>query len=199
MPNNANSSLKKWVQAVRVFSFTASLIPCLLGAMLALLFAKGPQLWYLLPFIIISSVCLQAATNLIGDYYDYKKGADTTDSLGGSRVLVDNLLQPKQLFNGGLFFFFLAVIFGLPIILARGEIILALGLIGIVMGFCYTGWPIGYKYYGLGDFFVFILMGPLMVVGTFFSLTGNYTPTILYASLPIGFLVTGILQANNLR
>lgn len=198
MPNNTNF-FKAWIQAIRVFSFTASLIPCVLGAMLALLLAKGPVLWYLLPFIVISSICLQAATNLIGDYYDFKKGADTPESLGGSRVLVDNLLQPKQLFSGGLFFFLLAVIFGLPIILSRGEVVLTLGLIGIIMGFCYTGWPVGYKYYGLGDFFVFVLMGPLMVVGSFYALTGTYTSTVLYASLPIGFLVTGILQANNLR
>jgi 1,4-dihydroxy-2-naphthoate octaprenyltransferase len=38
-----------------------------------------------------------------------------------------------------------------------------------------------------------------MVVGTFYALTGSYSSTVLLSSIPIGFLVTGILQANNLR
>ncbi|MGH2575504.1 MAG: 1,4-dihydroxy-2-naphthoate octaprenyltransferase [Ignavibacteria bacterium] len=193
------SSALIWIQAVRAFSFTASIIPCILGAMLALLFSNGAVLWYLLPFIIISALFLHAGTNLVSDYFDYLKGVDTKDSMGSSGVLVAGLLKPKQIFNAGIFFFFLALLVGLPVIFARGEIIIYLGLIGILGGFFYTGWPIGYKYLALGDFFVFALMGPLMVIGTFYALTGTFHPTVLYTSLPIGFLVTGILQANNLR
>jgi 1,4-dihydroxy-2-naphthoate octaprenyltransferase len=87
---------------------------------------------------------------------------------------------------------------GLPIIFARGEVILVLGIVGILGGFFYTGWPIGYKYVALGNFFVFLLMGPLMVIGTFYALTGQYSADVLYISLPIGFLVANP-SANNLR
>jgi 1,4-dihydroxy-2-naphthoate octaprenyltransferase len=51
----------------------------------------------------------------------------------------------------------------------------------------------------LGDILVFILMGPLMVIGSYFALTGSFSPTVLYASLPVGCLVAAILHANNLR
>lgn len=193
------SKSKIWFRATRPFSFTASVIPCVVGAMLALLMAGGASLWYLFPFILVSSVLLHAATNLIGDYYDFIKGVDTKDSFGGSGVLTEGLLQPKPVFNMGILFFALAFLIGLPIIFARGELILILGIIGILGGFFYTGWPIGYKYVALGNIFVFILMGPLMVVGTFFALTGYYSADVLYISLPIGCLVAGILQANNLR
>ena len=190
---------KIWFRATRPFSFTASVTPCILGAMLALLVTGGESLWYLMPFILISSVLLHAATNLVSDYYDFIKGVDTKDSLGGSGVLTEGLLEPRQVFKAGILFFALAFLFGLPIILARGELILVLGIVGILGGFFYSGWPIGYKYVALGNFFVFLLMGPLMVVGTFYALTGYYSADVLYISLPIGFLVAGILQANNLR
>jgi 1,4-dihydroxy-2-naphthoate octaprenyltransferase len=190
---------KIWFRATRPFSFTASVIPCVLGAMLALLVSDGSSAWYLFPFILVSSVLLHAATNLVSDYFDFIKGVDTKDSFGGSGVLTEGLLQPKQVFNMGILFFTIAFVIGLPIIFARGELILVLGIIGILGGFFYTGWPIGYKYVALGNVFVFILMGPLMVVGTFYALTGNYSADVLYISLPIGCLVTGILQANNLR
>jgi len=193
------SSAKIWFRATRPFSFTASVIPCIVGAMTALLVEGGNSLWYLFPFILVSSVLLHAATNLVSDYYDFVKGVDTKDSFGGSGVLLEELLKPRQVFNAGILFFVLAFVIGLPIILARGEVILVLGIVGILGGFFYTGWPIGYKYVALGNFFVFLLMGPLMVVGTFYALTGTYMADVLYISLPIGFLVAGILQANNLR
>ena len=63
----------------------------------------------------------------------------------------------------------------------------------------YTGKPIGYKYIALGDFLVFTLMGPLMVIGSYYVLTGDYNTNVLYVSLPVGFLVAAILHANNLR
>jgi len=196
----ANSSKGKiWFRATRPFSFTASVIPCVVGAMTALLVEGRNPLWHLFPFILVSSVLLHAATNLVSDYYDFIKGVDTKDSFGGSGVLTEGLLQPKQVFKMGILFFALAFLIGLPIIIARGELILVLGIVGILGGFFYTGWPIGYKYVALGNIFVFLLMGPLMVVGTFYALTGFYSADVLYISLPIGCLVAGILQANNLR
>jgi 1,4-dihydroxy-2-naphthoate octaprenyltransferase len=192
-------SLKLWLRATRPFSFTASLTPCVVGAMMALLMDSFGSLWYLLPFILLSSVTMHAATNVVSDYYDFIKGVDTKDSFGGSGVLTEELMAPKQVFRGGIVLFVVALILGLPIIFARGEIIIYLGIIGILGGFFYTGWPIGYKYYALGNYFVFALMGPAMVVGTFYALTGTYSSSVLYASLPVGFLVAGILQANNLR
>lgn len=193
------SKFQIWLQAGRPFSFTASMTPCIVGAMLALLFDSGNALWYLMPFILLSSLFLHAATNMVSDYYDFIKGVDTKDSFGGSRVLTDGLMEPKQLFKGSIIVFAISFILGLPIIYARGEIILYLGIAGILGGFFYTGWPIGYKYYALGNIFVFALMGPFMVVGTFYALTGTYNPAVLYTSLPVGCLVAGILQANNLR
>ncbi len=193
------SKAKIWFRATRPFSFTASMTPCILGAMLALLVSNGESLWYLLPFILLSSILMHAATNMVSDYYDFIKGVDTKDSFGGSGVLTEGLLQPRQVFKAGILFFAIAFLLGLPIIFARGEVILVLGIVGILGGFFYTGWPIGYKYVALGNFFVFLLMGPLMVIGTFYALTGRYSADVLYISLPIGFLVAGILQANNLR
>jgi len=38
-----------------------------------------------------------------------------------------------------------------------------------------------------------------MVIGSYFCLTGHYDNSILFISIPIGFLVTAILQANNAR
>lgn len=187
-----------YFQAVRAFSFPASLIPCLLGCMLALLYGST-VIWWLIPFIAISLLFLHAGSNVISDVDDYKKGVDAKGTLGGSRVLPDNLLSSKEMFRFGLILFAFAVLFGLPIIFERGMLVLWLGIIGIIGGFFYTGRPIGYKYVALGDIFIFLLYGPAIVTGTFYALTGMFFTEVLLISIPLGLLVTGILQANNLR
>jgi 1,4-dihydroxy-2-naphthoate octaprenyltransferase len=192
------SKLSIWLQAVRAFSFTASSIPVLLGAALALNY-PGKVMWILLPVVYIAGLLIHAATNLISDYYDYKKDVDKDYTFGGSGVLVQGLLPAKSILTGGLVLFAITAALGIILIAVRGVPILVLGLIGIVGGYFYTGRPFGYKYFGLGDFLVFILMGPLMVIGSYYCLTGSYHHAVLLASLPVGFLVSAILQANNTR
>jgi len=84
-------------------------------------------------------------------------------------------------------------------IAVRGWPIFALGVVGLLGGFFYTARPVGYKYFALGDALVFTLMGPLMVIGSHFVLTGSYNHAVLIASLPVGCLVAAILHANNMR
>jgi 1,4-dihydroxy-2-naphthoate polyprenyltransferase len=202
MSNEVNAAPSKgsvYILAVRTFSYPASMIPCLLGAMLALLLSPQTAAWWLMPFIVVSLVLLHSASNVISDYDDYRTGVDAKDTLGGSRVLVDSLITPKEMLRFGLILFALAVIIGIPIIYTSGFTILLFGIFGILGGFFYTGRPIGFKYIALGDLFIFIIYGPAIVTGTFYALTGTYSPVALYASIPLGLLIAGILQANNLR
>ena len=192
------SRLSIWWQAVRAFSFTASIMPVTVGA--AVVYAEGlPAIWWLFPFIALSSVLLHAATNLVNDYFDFKKGLDREDTKGGSRALPLGLLTPEEVIKGAYVLFLAAALFGVVIIWVRGWPILLLGLIGLVGGYFYSGGPMGYKYVALGDLCVFVLMGPLMVVGSHFALSGTWSLTAFYFSLPIGCLVASILCANNYR
>ncbi|HYM91073.1 MAG TPA: UbiA family prenyltransferase, partial [bacterium] len=61
-----------WVQAVRPFSFTASLVPVLLGSAVAA--TQGmfhPGLFLL---TLLGAVAIQGAANLFSDYFDYRSG-----------------------------------------------------------------------------------------------------------------------------
>jgi len=202
MSNEVNAAPSKgsvYIQAVRTFSFPASMFPCLLGAMLALLISPQTTAWWLMPFIAVSLILLHAASNVISDYDDYRKGVDSKETLGGSRVLVDDLIKPKQMMRFGLLLFALAVVIGIPIIYTRGITLLLFGLLGLLGGFFYTGRPIGFKYIALGDIFIFLIYGPAIVTGTFYALTGTFSFVAIYTSIPLGLLIAGILQANNLR
>ena len=51
----------------------------------------------------------------------------------------------------------------------------------------------------LGEATVFLFMGPVILVGSYYVQTSNLSWPAFLISLPVGLLVTAILQANNIR
>jgi 1,4-dihydroxy-2-naphthoate polyprenyltransferase len=62
----------------------------------------------------------------------------------------------------------------------------------------YVAPPIRYGYYGLGELFVGINMGPIMVVGTYWVIAGHPDLLPLLISIPIGLMVASILYYQSL-
>ena len=106
--------------------------------------------------------------NVINDYFDYARGVDGDDPYGGSSgVLTKGLLRPPAVFAYGIGLFGAGVLLGLVLVYYRGLPMLLIGAVGLLGGYLYTGGPKGYKYLALGDVLVFVLMGPLAVVGSY--------------------------------
>jgi len=152
----------------------------------------------------LGAVALQAGANMVNDYYDFVNGTDSADwnapeSFGPGLVIQRGLLRPNQVWWGGI----VALAFGstLGLILAAicGWPVLVLGLAGVAGAYFYTGAPLQLAYRGLGDLMVFTLMGPGYVLGAYYVQALSFSSTALVASLPMGFLCSGVLQANNLR
>jgi 1,4-dihydroxy-2-naphthoate polyprenyltransferase len=136
---------------------------------------------------------------LINDFYDWKKGADTPESLGPNRALKEGILTPHQVFWGGVICFAIGSALGLYLVYTRGLFILWLGIFSVLAGWFYTAGPAAFAYTGLGEIVVFIFMGPVMVLGSYFVMAQNVTPAVIWISVPIGLLVAAILHANNMR
>ncbi len=197
--NPQRSQMSLWIQAARTFSFPASVVPILVGIMWTLSSYHGKIYWELTPLILIAGVLFHAGTNLLNDYYDYKKGVDREETYGSSRIIIEGLLSPEAVFKGGLLMFAIGFALGLVLVYYHGFEILILGLIGLLGGMLYTGFNVSYKYFALGDLGVFVMFGPLMVLGTVAGLTGNFDYNTFFVSIPIGLLTIAILNANNIR
>jgi len=190
-------SLKGYFQAVRAFSFTATMVSIVLGAALGAREAGGFS-WALLAVTAICALLLHAGTNVLSDYFDFKKGVDTDYSFGSSKVISEKLLTPKEVLIEAIVIFSAAVLLSLILIAYRGWPIVALGVIGLLAGVFY-GWGPSYKYIALGDLAVFVMFGPLMVLGSFYVQAQHFSVTAFILSLPAGFLVAAILVGNNIR
>ncbi len=196
-----------WLKASRPFSFTASATPILLGTALAF-YQTGSIDIFMFLAALFGGIFLHAGTNLISDYFDYTKGVDREETYGGSRILVEKTMLPKDVLIGGIVAFAAAFLIGVYLVIITGWPIVVFGLAGIAGGYFYTAGPVGYKYRALGEFLVFALMGPLMVWGAHFVQVGQLQWMVqvgdlhiapLLISLPVGILVAAILFANNLR
>jgi 1,4-dihydroxy-2-naphthoate octaprenyltransferase len=191
------SLLKLWFRAARPWSYPASIIPVSLGTMLAASHGFFDLLLFLLT--LAGGVLIHTATNLFNDYYDFLYGVDTPDSYSSGSVLVKGLMPPGRLLTGAVVTVLLVMPIGLYLIMARGPVLLILGILGILAGYFYTARPIAYKYRGIGVPAVFFLMGPLMVIGAYYVQAASYNAAVFLASLPVGAMVGAILYANEFR
>jgi 1,4-dihydroxy-2-naphthoate octaprenyltransferase len=197
--NHSRTKTSLWMQAIRPFSFTASILPILIGAMAALAFYNGPKDWFLFPFVLLGGVFLHIGGNLMSEYFDFKSKVDRKETFGSSRILVDDLMTPLDILKGGFLTLAFGVGLGLVIMYFKGLVILWLGLIGLAGAIFYGAKPFNLKYIALGDLVIFLSFGPPMVFGSYYSLTGDFNPAIFYIAIPISFLVVAILHANNTR
>jgi 1,4-dihydroxy-2-naphthoate octaprenyltransferase len=184
-------------EIMRPFSFTASVIPVAVGGALAAV--DGHFDWWLFVLALVAAVCLQAGTNVINEIYDVRRGTDSITSPRASHAILKGIVSEPEAFAIAFSGFGIAAIIGIGLVLARGWPLAALGAIGLLGGYFYTAPPFEYKYRALGVPLVFLLMGPLMVAGSYFATSGQFSARTLVASIPVGLLVAAIIHANEWR
>jgi len=196
------NKIKLWWTAVRPFAFTASVIPVLLGSSIAA--SKHDNLdfnWIYFFLAILGAMLVHSGTNLVNDYFDYKSYIDREGTFGGSGLLVANVMKPSQTFKGGIVAFALAVLIAVYFVavLENRAFFVGLCIFGLLSGIFYTATPLSFKYRGLGDIQVFISMGILMTIGSYFIQTQQFSWIPIFYAIPIALLVDAILHSNNLR
>jgi 1,4-dihydroxy-2-naphthoate octaprenyltransferase len=145
------------------------------------------------------ALLLQVVANLANDLSDFRRGADTRDRAGPTRVASAGLVTERQLEVAIGLTIGLAALTGLWLAWVGGPAIVGLGLLAIVAALAYTGGPWPYGYRGLGEVFVFVFFGLVAVVGTAYLQALRFEPLFAVAAIPVGALTTAILVVNNLR
>lgn len=196
-PSRGRGKLGAWLEVIRPFSFTASLVPVSAGGALAAV--DGRFSWPLFLAALFGALFLHIGTNVTNEIYDVRAGVDSITSPRASHAIVKGRVREREAFVLVAVAFGLAAAIGVWLIVHRGWPVVALGLLGLAGGFGYTAPPLRYKYRALGLPLVFLLMGPLMVGGAYYVVSGTFDPTALVVSLPVGLLVAAILHGNEWR
>jgi len=194
--------VKKFLLYLRAPFFTAVLVPAGLGAAVAYRFTRE----FDLPLFLMTCLGLAAANggvNLLNDYVDFKTGCDVKNRYrsplaGGSPFLVEGTERPTTFLALSALMFFIALACGVYLAVrvdgGFGPIAVLL-LAGGALGILYDT-MLAYK--GLGEAIVFLLCGPLPVLGSYYVQTGELSWRPIVASIPVALLIAAILWVNEI-
>lgn len=194
---NTSNSFSIWWRSLRAYSLPMTMLPILC----AFLYARAmgyTVLWSLFPVMLLCGVLLHAGTNLLNDHYDYTLGFDTDEASGASGLLQEKLVPENYMLFYGRLYLVLGCLFGLPLIRLRGLPMLLLGILAICGAYFYSH-PKGYKYKGIGEPAVFLLMGPLLFTASIYAACGTCPQYSFIPACAFGCLVTAVLLINNMR
>ncbi|MDF9409707.1 1,4-dihydroxy-2-naphthoate polyprenyltransferase [Pelotomaculum isophthalicicum JI] len=197
-PGKSGDSSKVWWRLMRPHTLTASFIPVLIGTSLAL--AKSGRINYPI-FLAMLAACLfiQGATNIFNEYYDFKRGLDTMDSVGIGGAIVRDGIGAKTVFYSAIILLIITVFLGLFISFNSSWLVAIVGAACMLTGYLYSGgpWPIAYTPYG--ELVAGVFMGPVIILLSFFIQAGTVDLKILLISVPTAVLIGAILMSNNIR
>lgn len=191
------SPAKLMWKMTRPHTLTATFAPVILGTVMAL--AVTDIDWAMFAAIMIACLCLQIATNLFNEYYDFKRGLDTADSVGIGGGIVRHGLKPSNVLTVAFVLYGIAAILGVYICVNSSWWLVAIGVFGMAVGYLYTGGPLPIAYTPFGELFAGVLMGSGFVLISYFVQTGTITLDSVLISLPIAILVGAINMSNNIR
>lgn len=183
--------LSRWL----VVSRSAVLLMTFMSAAVGGLLARSHEQFQLGLWLVavIGLMLAHACNNIINDFTDSHRGIDQDNYFRtryGVQPLESGLMSRFELFR------YLAVTAVFALAMAgllywqRGEMVLWLTIVGAFFVLFYT-WPL--KYIGLGEPAVLLVWGPLMVGGTYFVSTGEWSWStawigVIYALAPTAVL-----------
>ncbi|MEX2431111.1 MAG: 1,4-dihydroxy-2-naphthoate octaprenyltransferase [Dehalococcoidia bacterium] len=189
--------ITSWFWATRPFSLSASVSPVLVGTAAAASVVSID--WLLFALALTGSIAIQIGTNLADEYADHRKHGGTGKFLAPHKVIQRGLLSERAVLLGLIAFFGYGIVAGLYITAEVGWPVLAVGLAAVAVAYFYSGGPYPLGNLGLGEPLVFLFMGPVMVMASFYVQAQDVTLASFVASLPVACIVTAILHCNNLR
>jgi 1,4-dihydroxy-2-naphthoate polyprenyltransferase len=190
--------LNIWLRAIRFRFLAASAIAVTCG--LALTIWYQPQDFSLIYAILtyIGIFCLHSSVDLLNDYWDFKRGIDLrtkkTKFSGGTGVLPEGLLKPRQVYLAGIFFLILGLIIGGIFVYFKGFIIAIILLFAALSIVLYSSKLVNW---GLGELFV-AAKGALIVVGTSYVQNSSITLESVVLGIIIGLLSSLVLFVNSI-
>ena len=190
--------ISKWLIATRSAVTTVTIYSCIIAGLLA--WRDGHFAW--LPWLIITIGLFIAhgTNNLLNDYTDFSRGVDKDyyfRTQYGVHPLVQNFWSKSKQFQWFFVSGVLATLAGIFALFYTGfnPVIIGLFAFGAVILLAYT-YPL--KYWGIGEFAIFLIWGPILIAGVYLVLAygkggdiGNIWNVAL-AGVPFGLSVASI-------
>ncbi|MHB8138643.1 MAG: UbiA family prenyltransferase [Smithellaceae bacterium] len=192
-----------WMRALRLYFVIPSILPALLGAVIAWAHGYPIHLFHFV-LVVIGVTVNHFGLNLVDDVLDYRhavdlqKGEEKNFFTGGSGVLPEGLLKDTQMLKVAVLFFCMTVVIGVYLTYTCGWPVLVLGLFGMLSSIFYTVPPIRFGYRGFGEAGLLVNFGPVIVLGSYYVQARAFACEPLIASLVPGFMMWSMIIINEI-
>ncbi len=176
----------------------ASLFPTFFGAALATSDTGRldlPMFFVLLVIVIL----MHSAVNTLNDYYDFIKGTDTVANSDdpSDAILVYNKLNTRHVLWLSLSYLGLAALLGVYVVFRSGFVPLIVGAVGGLTIVAYSAGKLPISYLPLGELVSGFVMGGLIPLAVYTSLTGRLDFLVLVKAIPFILGIALIMMTNN--
>lgn len=181
-----------WLRIIRIKFFLASIIAITNGILYSYL---TYNIFNIIDALLtyVGVIFLHASVDIFNDYWDYKRGIDTTTKRtkfsGGTGVLPEKKLEPNIVYKAG----FLSMVIGIAIggyfIFQSGLLIAIILAVAILSIYFYSTTIVNI---GLAETLVAV-KGTMIVIGTSFVQSGIVDLPIVYLGIIIGLLSSIVL------
>ena len=181
-----------WLRVIRIRFLLASVIAVSVG--LAITWWHSSNVTIFDAILTMGGVlALHASVDLLNDYWDFKRGIDTTTHRtkmsGGSGVLPEGLLKPTQVYVAGIIFLIIGTAIGIYFVTTDGIVIGIILAFAVISIYFYSTKIVDW---GLAEIFVAI-KGSMIVMGTYFVQTSQITEQSVLGGIVIGTLSSLVL------
>ncbi len=186
----------RWVVGARPRTLAAAAVPVAVGT--AAGSWHGELVAWRAVTALVVALAVQIGTNYANDVADGVRGTDSA-RIGPVRLVASGLATPRAVRVAAAASFAVAALAGLALAAVTSWWLVPVGAGCFAAGWLYTGGPKPYGYLGLGELAVFAFFGVVATVGAAYVQAGRVTAIAVVAAVPVGFLATALLEANNLR
>lgn len=205
-------SLQVWWDGVRPAYLPLSVMPVLLGTVLAwsqTITTKTPFGHVRFTHFIatlLAVMLLQIGAQLINDYYDYIRGIDTGNTFGPGGLIQQGFVRPTRILLLGIIALCAGILIGAIVAIAGGLYVLLFGVVGVLCAYLYSATAHSLSSIALGEVVTFLIFGPLITLGTYLVQMNQIAPpshsqliTVLLYSIAPGLFAAAIIHVNNMR
>ena len=189
--------------AVNMTTPPAVLLSATAPALLGILFAiesVGCIPPVLTVFLLLIPTLMNAAVDVLNDYYDYMSGNDSHDNIvseSDAPLAYHQVDDPKPALWFGVGLFVIAGLMGIYVIVVSGILPAIIGVIGGIVAVTYSGSKVATSYMPIGEPLAGFTMGGLIPLGVYAALTGEINGFILYKAIPMMLIVSQFMLINN--
>ncbi len=194
---------RAWIQAFRLKFLPQGVMPVLIGTAAAYS-AKGVFHMDLFLLSFFGMMLVQFGLTMLDDWHDYMRGTDTTATdvknpySGGSGVLVDGSITPREMITVVALFYLIAAGIGLYLTAVRGVEIFYITLAGFFISIFYSLKPFQFAYRGAGEFMMLLGYGPIITLGAYFVQAQDLSLQAALAGFLPGMLMWTMIIVNEI-